>query len=267
MISMGTNTNTQPTIKTVPVIAKFLLGFALIYGTLELLARLLGDVLRLQNALLITGAVLAVALLVEVGLLSRNWRLALRQLGLGWSGWPALGVALLIALFQLAVYPLITGLTGYHWTLPSNWPWTMVGIFALHGVAEEVLYRAFLFGHLRAGRSFWRAAWLAVLLFTLSHLPILASQGLVVGGAAVMLSIASSFPFDQLYAQGRNTIWAPALVHGAVDTVIPLLATGGMADGGQVAALIWMGVAMVLPYLAFLFPRKNLIEEAQHPFS
>lgn len=258
-MSILTKANTQPIIQRMPVLAKFILGFALIYGTLEALARLLGDVLLTENALLITGAVLTVTLVVEMGLFTRDWQAALRRLGLGWSGWGALGVALLIALLQLAVYPLITWLTGYRWTLPTNLPWTMVGIFALHGVAEEVLYRAFLFGHLRQGRSFWRAAWLAVLLFTLSHLPILATQGLVVGGAAVTLSIASSFPFARLYEQGRNTIWAPALVHGAVDTVIPLLSVGGMAGAGQPAALIWMGLAMVLPYLAFLFPKPRSI--------
>ncbi|MFN8445006.1 MAG: CPBP family intramembrane glutamic endopeptidase [Caldilineaceae bacterium] len=258
-MSLLTQANSKPAIYAAPVLVKFILGFALIYGTLEVLARLLGDTLPTQNALLITGAVLTVTLVVEMGLFTRDWQAALRRLGLGWSGWPALGVALLIALLQLAVYPLITWLTGYRWTLPPNWLWTMVGIFALHGVAEEVLYRAFLFGHLRQGRSFWRAAWLAVLLFTLSHLPILATQGLLVGGAAVMLSIASSFAFARLYEQGRNTIWAPALVHGAVDTVIPLLAVGGMAGAGQQAALIWMGLAMVLPYLAFLFPKSRSI--------
>lgn len=253
-MSILTKTNPPPTIHAIPVVAKFLLGFVLIYGTLEGMARLLGDVLRVENALLITGAVLVVALLVERGVFNGNWQTALRSLGLGWGGWSALGVALLISLLQLACYPLITGLTGYRWTVPPNWPWTMVGIFALHGIAEEVLYRGFLFGHLRQGRTFWRAGWLAVLLFGLSHLPILANQGLLVGGMAIALAIASSFPFARLYEQGRNTVWAPALVHGAVDTVIPILAAGGVAEGGQLAALLWMGVAMVLPYLAFLFP-------------
>lgn len=245
--------NARTALNSLSVLTKFLLGFILIYGTLELLARLLGDVLPLKNALLITGAVLVVALVVEIGLFRQNWRQALLALGLGWSGWRALGVALLISALQLAAYPLITWLTGYRWTLPPNWPWTMVGIFALHGVAEEVLYRGYLFGRLRHGRTFWRAAWLAVLLFALSHLPILWNQGLIVGGMAVALAIGSSFPFAYLYEQGRNTIWAPALVHAAVDTVIPLLAAGGMANGGQQAALIWMALSMVLPYVAFVF--------------
>lgn len=249
--------NVRAELNSLSAIAKFLLGFILIYGALEVMARLLGDVLPTANALLITGVVLMMALVVEMGLFQQRWPQVLTALGLGWPGWRALGIALLISALQLAAYPLISWLTGYRWTLPTNWVWTMVGIFALHGVAEEVLYRSYLFGRLRHGRSFWRAAWLAVLLFALSHLPILWNQGLVVGGMAVALAIGSSFPFAYLYEQGRNTIWAPALVHAAVDTVIPILAAGGMADGGQQAALLWMGVSMVLPYLAFAFDQKN----------
>lgn len=256
-MSFVTRANTPLVIKATPALIKFLLGFVFLYGTFELLARLLGDALPLTNALLISGAVLVAALVVEMGLFQQSWRAALHTLGFGWPGWWASGVALLIAALQLAAYPLITWLTGYRWTLPANWPWTMVGIFVLHGVAEEVLYRGYLFGRLRQGRTFWRAAWLAVVLFALSHLPILGNQGLLVGGMAMTLAIGSSFPFARLYEQGRNTIWAPALVHAAVDTVIPILAAGGMANGGQQAALLWMGISLVLPYLAFAFGRPK----------
>jgi membrane protease YdiL (CAAX protease family) len=37
-------------------------------------------------------------------------------------------------------------------------------------VAEEVLFRGYLFGHLRRGRSFWRAAVLSMLPFVCVHL-------------------------------------------------------------------------------------------------
>lgn len=256
-MSTAIKADARPVIQGIFPLAKFLLGFVVLYGVLEGAARLLGDALRTENALLITGAVLVAAFVVELILFQQSWRAAPFALGLGWPGWRAIGIGLLIATLQLSAYPLIARVTGYHWMLPAHWQWTMVGIFALHGVAEEVVYRTYLFGRLRHGRSFWRAAWLAVILFALSHLPILASQGLLVGGMAVTLAISSSFPFARLFEQGRNTIWAPALVHATVDTVIPLLAAGGMADGGQQAALLWMAVSMVLPYLAFAFGRAT----------
>ena len=152
MMTTWMKETTLPTIRSSPMMVRFILGFLLIYGTLEGVARLLGDALPTENALLITAAVLIAAVVVEIGLFKQNWHFVFRDLGFGWPGWRAMGVALLIAVLQLAAYPLITWLTGYRWTLPPNWLWIMVGIFALHGVAEEVLYRAFLFGHLRQGR-------------------------------------------------------------------------------------------------------------------
>lgn len=130
--------NVRAELNSFSAIAKFLLGFILIYGALEVMARLLGDALPTENALLITGVVLMMALVVEMGLFQQRWPQVLTALGLGWR---ALGIALLISALQLAAYPLISWLTGYRWTLPANWVWAMVGIFALHGMAEEVLYR------------------------------------------------------------------------------------------------------------------------------
>ncbi len=153
-------------------------------------------------------------------------------------------------------YPLITAITGYKFVLPDNWLWLAVGVFALHGIAEEVLYRAYLFRKLRNFGRFWKAAWLAVLFFTAAHIPIILNQGLLVGGMAVLLAVASSFPLSLLYEKGGNTIWAPAIVHFAIDTVIPILALGTMDSSSQLAVTIWMAVSMIVPYLAFFMLRK-----------
>jgi len=132
-----------------------------------------------------------------------------------------------------------------------------VGVFALHGIAEEVLYRGFLFRRLREGRSFWKAAWLAVIFFTAAHIPILISQGLLVGGMAVLLAVVSSFPFSYMYEKGNNTIWAPAIVHAAIDTVIPILALGPSDNSSTLAVTLWMAASMIIPYLVFLIMRNN----------
>lgn len=150
-------------LNSAPALVKFLFGFALIYGILDGMApagRCAADRKRPPHHGCSThgrtgGRDRGVPSKLAAGAPALGLRL----------GWRALGVALLITVLQLAAYPLITWLTGYRWVLPPNWPWTMVGIFALHGVAEEVLYRSYLFGRLRHGRTFWRAAWLVVLLF------------------------------------------------------------------------------------------------------
>ena len=48
--------------------------------------------------------------------------------------------------------------------------WLVPGLFAQAGIAEEVLFRGYLFRHAREGRDFWRAALVAAGLFVTVHL-------------------------------------------------------------------------------------------------
>lgn len=73
---------------------------------------------------------------------------------------------------------------------------------------------------------------------------------------AVLLAVVSSFPFSYLYEKGNNTIWAPAIVHAAIDTIIPILAAGPMDERATLAVTIWMAASMVIPYSVFLILRK-----------
>lgn len=41
----------------------------------------------------------------------------------------------------IGVYPLFTALTGETLELRSDWLWLLAGIFAFHGLAEEVAWR------------------------------------------------------------------------------------------------------------------------------
>ena len=36
-----------------------------------------------------------------------------------------------------------------------GWWWLLPGLFAQGGIAQEVLFRGYLFGRIRRGRSFW----------------------------------------------------------------------------------------------------------------
>ena len=42
--------------------------------------------------------------------------------------------------------------------LRPDWPWLLIGVFAFHGLAEELVWRGYAFRRLREGRSFWAAA-------------------------------------------------------------------------------------------------------------
>lgn len=235
-------------------------GYLILYGVLELAAKLTGDTGNTWNALLITACVLLTAILVEVFIFRKRFNDLIKLLGFGKPRGKAIAAALVITLLMFLCYPAITAITGYPFTLPADWLWLAIGVFVFHGIAEEVLYRAFLFRRLREGRSFWKAAWLAVIFFTAAHIPIIVNMGLMVGGMAVLLAVVSSFPFSYLYEKGGNTIWGPAIVHAAIDTIIPILAAGGMNEQSTMAVSVWMAAAMIIPYTAFLIlkvPRKQ----------
>lgn len=232
-------------------------GYAAGYAVFEIMAVVTGDSIDTVNAIIISAAVVTVVILAEVFLLKNSLKQIVTFLGLGKPSLSSVISALIITGLLFLCYPLISSITGYTFVIPGNWLWLAIGVFVLHGIAEEVLYRAYLFGNLRKGRSFAKAAWLAVGFFTVAHIPIIINQGVFVGGAAVVLAVVSSFPFAWLYEKGYNTIWAPAIVHFAVDTVIPILALGEPSPASQQAVILWMAAGMVIPYLAFLIPKKK----------
>jgi membrane protease YdiL (CAAX protease family) len=233
-----------------------IIGYLLLYGTFELTAKLTGDTTIPKNALFISACVLIAAVIVELVFFKSKISDLVKILGLGKPGSKAIIASIVITLLLFLCYPLITLITGFNFIIPANWIWLAIGVFVLHGIAEEVLYRGFLFRRLREGRSFWKAALLAVIFFTVAHLPIIINQGLIVGGMAVLLAVVSSFPFSYLYEKGNNTIWAPAIVHAAIDTIIPILAAGPMDERATMAVTLWMAASMVIPYSAFLMLRK-----------
>jgi membrane protease YdiL (CAAX protease family) len=67
-------------------------------------------------------------------------------------------------------FPLFARATATPLAARDGWPLLLPGLFAQGGIAEECLFRGYLFGHLRRERSFWRAAWLSVPPFVAVHL-------------------------------------------------------------------------------------------------
>ena len=90
------------------------------------------------------------------------------------------------------------------------------------GVAEGLLFRGFLFGHLRRRRSPWHRC-RRFSSFTCSSCSRCRGPALT----AVMLSVALSFPLAQLYEIGGRTIWAPALVHFVIQAAVKLVVLSG----------------------------------------
>lgn len=166
--------------------------------------------------------------------------------------------AILILLLLFVFYPIITQVTGYTFRIPPDWISLGAGVFISHGIGEELIFRGFLFRHIRESvNSFWKAALLSVPFFAAAHVPIIISKGMLVGGTAFLLAVASSFPLAYLFERSGNSIIPPAIVHFAIDTIIPILSFAGANPESQIPTVYWMLVSMVIPYLAFVILREK----------
>jgi membrane protease YdiL (CAAX protease family) len=121
-------------------------------------------------------------------------------------------------------------------------------VFLFNGVAEELAWRGYVFGALREGRTFWRAVLLSMPLLALTHVPIVLNSGLAGRDRRDGRRRGHTLPFAYLYELGGRTIWAPALVHAAIDIFRAL--TVAPADT-VVFSLYVSALALVVPLVAF----------------
>ncbi|GAA4882918.1 CPBP family intramembrane glutamic endopeptidase [Actinomycetospora straminea] len=231
---------------------RFLVGFLVLWGVLQTVATL--DPTARWGVLLL-AAVLVAAVVVERVDHDVPAGVALRRLGLGRSRARVLGVAAAVSAAVLLVYPLTEAVTGATVTLRPGWPWLLLGVFALHGVAEEVVWRGYAFRRLRRDRSFAAAVAWTMPLLAATHLPILVTAGAAVGLGAMAVAAATSIPLAYLFETGRGTVWAPALVHTAIDSFkLVVVPAGAVAT----FSLLLVAVSLLVPLLALAVPRRVL---------
>jgi membrane protease YdiL (CAAX protease family) len=203
----------------------------------------------------ILAAVLLTAVAVEMVHDPSSVAGVLRRLGFGRPGWRALAVAAAVSGVVLMVFPLTAAVSGAPVQLRPDWLWLLIGLFAFHGLAEELVWRGFAFRRLREGRSFWAAVWWTMPLIAATHVPIVLTLGPAIGIGAMAVAAVTSIPFGYLYETGGRSIWAPALVHTAIDTfklvVIPAAALATFS-------VLIIVVSLTVPLLALAVPRRFL---------
>ena len=219
---------------------RFLVGFVVLYGTLAGLAEI--DATG-RLGLPILAGVLLVAVVVERVLYGTPIGAAVAALGFGRPAARAVVVALAVSVPVVVLPSLLIGVVP---ALRPGWPWLLLGIFAFHGLAEEVVWRGYAYRRLREGRSFGRAVVLSMPLVAAAHVPVVFGSGPAVGGAAMVVAAATSVSLAHLWELGGRTIWAPAILHTAIDTfklvVVP--------DGAVVAfSLTLAAVSALVPLL------------------
>ena len=225
---------------------RFLLGYLMLWGVLAGISAWL-DPGHWGLVILLGVAVTAVA--AERLIFGTPLTAVVRTLGLGRPNRRAVlwGAAASIAV--LAVYPVAGALTGERFALVADWPWILLGLFAFHGLAEEIVWRAFVFRRLSAGRSFRAAVVWTMPFVALAHVPIFFRSGPVVASGALAVAAVTSVPLSALYLRGNRTIWAPALVHTAIDSfklvIVPATAV-------QTFPLLLVAFSLVAPLVVLI---------------
>ena len=227
-------------------------GFVVVWVVLERSATWLGSNMGEAGALVCAFVILA-ALVVERLLFGIGPRRALRRLGFGHPNGRAVLAGSLVALVMISFYPIFHLITGAQISLRDGWILMALGLFLQHGIAEEVLFRGYLFRHLREGRSFWRAAFLSMVPFVAVHLLLLTYLDFATAFASILVAVATAFPLAYMFERDNNTIWTPALLHGAAHGIKLVSIPDGVFP---TAALIWFAVVAAVPYLVFAFPKS-----------
>ena len=231
---------------------RLILGLMLVYALFHWSALELGSD-RGQAGLVVAAIVVCGTLFVD-GPWRREGNSRLHSIGLGRPRSNGLAVSAGICGVLLLVAPVYAVTTGSSLTMTDDWLWLVPGLFAQAGIAEEALFRGFLFSRLRAGRTFWRAATLSMLPFVFVHLTLFATLPFWIALAALGLAIVVSFPMARLFELGGSTIWPPALLHFVVQGAVKVLVVGG--ESSAAFPIVWMIASAVLPLVVFLFQRR-----------
>ena len=224
------------TINTVSQWTRLVAGVAVVFALFHWTAQALGSD-RGQAGILIGLLVVTATLVVEAVLFGQRPVSAARSLGLGLPRARGLAAAVAVCVALLLVVPIFAKASGASPTFLSGWLSLLPGLFAQAGVAEEVLFRGYLFGRLRQGRTFWRAAGLSILPFAAVHLVLFLTMPWPIALAALLLSIVLSAPLAHLFELGGGTIWAPALLHFVVQGTVKVI-TFSDGTGLRISAFV-----------------------------
>lgn len=225
-----------------------LLGFVILWLVLDRSATALGS-FRGEWGGAVAALTLVAMVVVEMAVFRRGIGAAIASLGLGPSRRRPLALAVAIAALLLAMIPVYGIVRGVPIGLMDGWWLLAVGIFAQAGIAEEDVFRAYLFRHLRDGRTFWRAAGIAAIPFVLVHLMGYLTMDPIVATTSLLVALSLTFPFSWLYEQAGNSIWPSAILHAAIQGGIKLIV---VPDADYLPlAMLWLVTTAAVPWLVF----------------
>lgn len=238
--------------------SKVIFGVVVVFTLFQCVATALGS-FRGEAGLLVGLVVVIATVKVERLLFTEPVSQAALAVGLGRPTAKGLAVGVVIAASMLGSAVAFAVATGSSLELYPNWPWLAVGIFCQAGIAEETLFRGYLFGHVSQRYSYWKAAALASIPFLLVHMILFYQFPWPIAAASILLSIAISFPLSRLYELNGRTVWAPAIVHFATQAIVKLIVPIG--DNAWIYPFFVMAASAVIPLGVYIvrFVRPSLV--------
>ncbi len=230
---------------------RLLPGLVAVFILFQWVASELGST-RGEAGVVVGLVVVAALLIVERFLFDASLADAANAIGLRRPKAPGIGVAIVIVTLMLLSGVLFAWQTGTAFRLYPNWQWLIVGLFFQAGIAEEALFRGYLFGHLRRRHTFGKAVVFAAIPFVLVHLVLFYQFPWPLASASILLSMTMSFPLAKLFELSGDTIWAPAIVHFATQAMPKML----VAEGGNawLFPFLVISVSALAPLAVFVLP-------------
>jgi membrane protease YdiL (CAAX protease family) len=222
-------------------------GLFIVFGLFHWSATILESD-RGQQGILVCLLVVAATAAAERLLLRHQRGPAIRRLGLGRPRAKSIVVVGGVTFVLLTIAFVFARTRELSPAFYPGWISLLPGLFAQGGIAEEVLFRGYLFGHIRVGRTFWRAAALSMLPFLSVHLVLFISMPWPIALASVLLAVIISFPLASLFELGGDTIWAPAILHFVIQATVKVVV---FSHGAESFAVAWMAVSATVPLLVF----------------
>jgi membrane protease YdiL (CAAX protease family) len=245
---------------------KLLVGFAVIFLVAQFTGSVLdtchdgacsGSLAEVLRTFILPIVWVGTAVVVELLFFKSSWSQAIRELGFGRPRLRVVLISLLACLPALAFFPLFTQVTHTSLGLAPHWPWILLSVAATNGIAEEVLFRGFLFRRLRATRPFLQAVLLSALFFSAAHLFLLAIYPPLFVALTIVLAVIVAFPFSYFFEQGGNTIWRSAIIHTVIDAAAFIVVLAPEVKGRALSLylLVSIGATYVVYVLSSrLFP-------------
>ncbi len=224
--------------------------FAAAFLTMHAAAMLTADLPYFTGACIVSASVLGVLLWAQYRFFGDSLPTAVRHTGLQSITAGGLAPGLVIAAALLLSYPVLGRLTGAAIVPTDRWAWNLAGTFLTGGLAEEALFRGFLFSRLRRVYTFRRAALISAGFFTLAHLLLFTYLAWPIALLSTLLAAGTAVPLAYLFERGEGTIWSPALVHTAIRTIGVVFTA---SENYPLLAAAWMLSCLVVPYLVLLF--------------